>query len=220
MENIYQSQYQQDAILNQLYFKDKQNGVFVDIGAHDGKTLSNTYFFEKGLKWKGICIEPLPKVFQQLKANRDCILVEGCAWKEDTTKTFRMIEGYSEMLSGLVDTYPQQHIDRINTETANNPQVVKDIEVQCYDINKLLASNNLLNIDLLSIDIEGGELEVLKQIDYDTVNIDVLLVENNYEDETLRSFLQSKGYIYTYRIAIDDVFVKQGTYIDLSNIEE
>jgi FkbM family methyltransferase len=212
MENIYQSQYQQDAILNQLYFKDKQNGVFVDIGAHDGKTLSNTYFFEKSLNWKGLCIEPLPKVFQQLKLNRDCLLVEGCAWKEYTTKTFRMIEGYSEMLSGLVDTYPQQHIDRISAETIHTPQMVKDIQVQCYDINKLLLDNDLLNIDLLSIDIEGGELEVLKQIDYEKVNIDILLVENNYEDEELRSFLQSKGYTYSSRISIDDVFVKQDKY--------
>ena len=212
MDNFYQSQYGQDRFLNETFFKNRTNGVFLDIGAHDGKTLSNTFFFEKTLNWRGLCIEPHPKVFNALKENRSCILVEGCAWKEDTTKTFRMIEGYSEMLSGLVDSYHPDHITRINAEVSSMNQTLSDIEVKCYDINKLLLDNNLTSIDFLSIDIEGGELEVLKCIDYTKVEIGIILVENNYKDQELRTFLDSKGYNFVSELAIDDVFVLKSKY--------
>jgi len=212
MNNFYQSQYEQDRFLNENYFKSKTDGVFVDIGAHDGKTLSNTFFYEKALNWKGLCIEPLPKVFKQLEQNRSCILVEGAAWKEDTTKTFRVIEGYAEMLSGLVDQYPEAHIERINIEVSQMGGTVTDVDVKCYDVTKLLLENNLTHVDFLSIDVEGSELEILQAIDYDKVKIDILLVENNYHDETLRSFLASKGYEFKTRISIDDLFVLKNTY--------
>lgn len=212
MDNFYQSQYGQDRFLNETFFKNRTNGTFLDIGAHDGKTLSNTFFFEKTLNWQGLCIEPHPKVFNALKENRSCILVEGCAWKEDTTKTFRMIEGYSEMLSGLVDSYHPDHITRINAEVSSMNQTLSDIEVKCYDISKLLLDNNLTSIDFLSIDIEGGELEVLKCIDYTKVEIGIILVENNYKDQELRTFLDSKGYNFVSELAIDDVFVLKSKY--------
>lgn len=207
MDNYYQSQYSQDKALNEKYFKNKTSGTFLDIGAHDGKTLSNTFFYEKALGWSGLCIEPHPKVFQQLKENRTCTLVEGCAWHEDTTKIFRMIEGYSEMLSGLLDSYPEAHLQRVQGEVASMGQVVQDIEMKCYDINKLLIEKGISKVDLLSIDVEGSELDILKAIDYDAVDVDVILVENNYNDEDLRDFLRSKGFNFADRLSIDDVFV-------------
>jgi FkbM family methyltransferase len=209
MLEYYQSQYQQDRILNELYFKNKNSGVFVDIGAHDGKTFSNTYFYEKYLNWTGMCIEPLPKPYKELTNNRNCILVEGCAWNENTTKKFRMIDGYSEMLSGIIDSYPRNHIDRIETELNSVSQISEDIDVICYDINELLINNSLTNIDLLSIDIEGGELTVLSSIDFSKININVILAENNYEDIDIRKFLISNGYEFSGKISIDDVYVNK-----------
>jgi FkbM family methyltransferase len=209
MDNFYQSQYNQDRFLNERYFKNKVGGVFVDIGSHDGKTLSNTYFYEKALNWSGLCIEPHPKVFEQLKENRSCILVEGCAWHEDTTKIFRVIEGYSEMLSGLVEAYPEAHRQRVETEVTSMNQKVEDVEMRCYDINRLLTDNGINKIDLVSIDVEGSELSILRAIDYNKVSIRVILVENNYNDEELRTFLKEKGFDLEDRYSIDDVFVNK-----------
>ena len=56
----YYSQFKQDQFLNEVLFNNKKNGFFIDIGAHDGVTISNTLFFEKQNDWKGICIEPNP----------------------------------------------------------------------------------------------------------------------------------------------------------------
>ena len=164
---MYKSQYNQDKILNEKYFNNKKNGVFLDIGAHDGIDLSNTYFFEKNLEWSGICFEPVPTVFNSLSQNRNCTLVNGCAWYEDTKKTFRVVKGYSEMLSGILDSYNPLHLNRINNECETYGSTYEDIEVDCYDINKILIQNNLKKIDFISIDTEGSELEILKRIDFD-----------------------------------------------------
>jgi len=91
-------------------------------------------------------------------------------------------------------------------------QIVTDIEVRCYDINKLLIDNKLTNIDFLSIDIEGGELEVLKSINYNQIEIGIILVENNYKDQNLRSFLESKEYRFIGELSIDDIFVLKTKY--------
>ena len=212
MHNFYQSQYQQDKILNEKYFKNRVGGVFVDIGAHDGKSLSNTFFYEKALNWSGLCIEPLPKVFKQLKQNRSCILVEGAAWKEDTTKQFRIVEGYPETLSGFIDTYPDAHQKRIADEIALMGGSSVDVDIKCFDVTKLLLKHKLTEINFLSIDVEGSELDILDSIDYDKIKIDVILAENNYGDSRLASFLETKGYELVGRISIDDVYILRGVY--------
>ena len=65
----YYSQFGQDKYLNENFFHNKSNGTYVDIGAHDGITGSNTYFFDL-LGWEGICFEPLPEIYNQLVINR------------------------------------------------------------------------------------------------------------------------------------------------------
>jgi hypothetical protein len=59
-----------------LYFKGKKDGFFIDIGAYDGITISNTYALEK-IGWKGICVEPVPEIYDRLIKNRKCECIKG-----------------------------------------------------------------------------------------------------------------------------------------------
>ena len=61
---MFHSQYNQDKYLETNIFKGFQNGFFVDVGAHDGKSLNNTLFFEENNNWTGINIEPIKSVFE------------------------------------------------------------------------------------------------------------------------------------------------------------
>jgi hypothetical protein len=62
----YYSQYGQDKFLFENFFINKKEGFFLDIGAHDGVNGNNTFLFEK-IGWSGVCIEPIPSVFEKLK---------------------------------------------------------------------------------------------------------------------------------------------------------
>jgi FkbM family methyltransferase len=203
----YYSQYGQDEFLNEFVFRNKKGGVFIDIGANDGITISNTYFFERELSWKGICFEPLAKTFKKLDANRNSINVNGCAAAKNYTDVFFSIDGYGEMLSGLKSQYDPRHLDRIAKEIAAFGGSIDEVEVECYDVNELILNNNLANIDFISIDIEGGELSILKNLNYDLIKIKAIVVENNYADPEFNHFLSAKGFCLIKRLGGDEIYL-------------
>ncbi len=210
----YKSQVGQDKFLNEYFFKNKRNGVFIDIGAHDGVSLSNSWFFEKELGWKGICFEPLPNVFRQLQKNRNCTCINKCvSAHEGETVIFREVTGYSEMLSGVEANYDPRHRERIAREIAQMGGSARLIEVPSCLLNAELAKHNLYYIDFLSLDIEGGELELLKSIDFDTFYIYAITVENNYGTTEIRKFLESKNFLFIAMLdGTDEVYINQKSY--------
>lgn len=101
----YYSQIGQDKYVNEKIFRGVEKGFFVDIGAHDGITFNNSYFFEKYKNWNGICVEPLPEVYELLIKNRKCVCIEGAVSTEDGYQEFLRVKGITrtEMLSGLIN---------------------------------------------------------------------------------------------------------------------
>lgn len=220
-ENNFYSQCGQDKFLYEKFFKNKTNGVFVDIGAHDGITFSNTFFFKKHLGWKGLCVEPMPDIFAQLAKNRSCICIEACIYdKSDTAKFLRVhsTSFWTEMLSGIVDTYDPKHLQRIALEISNGKGFCEEITVHCYPLNTLLSLHNFDHVDYLSLDTEGGELDILKSIDFEKFTIDVIDVENNYKDPEFERFLKSKGYqkLAGNPCPFDEMYVRSAWYATLS----
>jgi FkbM family methyltransferase len=205
----YKSQYGQDKILNDLFFKNKKNGIFVDVGSHDGINLSNTYFYEKELGWDGLCIEPIDSVFEKLKLNRNCKLIQGCAFKNRGKVKFRKIDGYSEMLSGIVESYSIGHNNRVEHEIKEYNQKSEYIMVESYNLNDLLLEFGFTNVDFLSLDVEGSEFEIIKTIDFNKININIMSIENNEDTSTIREYLEKNGFIFHSKIAIDDIFVNK-----------
>lgn len=203
----YQSQLGQDRYINEHFFHNKKNGVFLDIGAHDGKSFSNTYFFEKELGWTGICFEPLPHLFQSLQACRDCICINAGVAEVEDTLPFLHVVGCDEMLSGLCGTYDQRALNAVMSDIKNFGGECRLIQVPCVRIDKILTGYGMSHIDFLSLDTEGNELEILNTINFSQIKIDVITVENNYNEPAIREFLEAKGFIFVTRLQVDDIFV-------------
>lgn len=202
-------QLKQDQFVYEKFFRNKQNGVFLDIGAHDGIDKSNSYFFEKFLNWTGICVEPIPDVFSRLKENRNCICVNGGVSDKNGKATFWKIEGYSEMLSGLAENYNDAHKARIQKELKEQGGVLTEIEIDVFDINTLLEKNNIYHVDYCTIDVEGSEEKILNILDEKKFDISVFTIENNYQSSNLRNIMKSKGYKLHSKLDFDDVFIKR-----------
>jgi FkbM family methyltransferase len=205
----YYSQAGQDRYLNEIIFKGKKGGFFVDIGAHDGIQYSNTYFFERYKNWNGICVEPLPDIFQELRKNRKCICIEGAISKEHGTQEFLCLQGYSEMLSGLVEEFDARHIERIMHELHVYGGNSHLIQVKTFPLQSVFDNYGITHVNFCSIDTEGSELAVLKSIDFSKVRINCIIAENNHNETTITEYLQTVGYILIERLDFDDVFIRK-----------
>ena len=201
----YVSQYGQDKWVIEAMFPKGYKGIFVDIGAHDGHSFSNTFVLEtKG--WSGIAVEPNPEVYAKLKENRRCITVNACIAANAGTALFRAIRGDAQMLSGLVAKYDPRHLTRIEREIGASGGTFTDIEVPCLTFVDLMQEHGVTSIDYLSIDVEGGELDILQGIDFDRIHVSVIGVENNYRDFRIFKLLLQHGFQLHSRVGGDEFY--------------
>lgn len=209
----YYSQYKQDNFVDK-FFKKKNGGFFIDIGAHDGVTFSNTYFLEKERGWDGICIEPIPDVFDKLKQNRRSININSCITQKSGVVRFRRVYGYNEMLSGILDLMDREHTEQIENYSTKTGDFYKDILIESKNLNEILNEFKIKRIDFLSIDTEGAEYEIIKTIDFDKVNITFLSIENNNASTCVKKLLIGKGYKCISSVT-DDFYIRTGESIFL-----
>jgi FkbM family methyltransferase len=204
----YFSQLGQDRFIDEYYNK-KENGIFLDIGAHDGKTLSNTYFLEKMRNWKGICVEAQPVLFEDLNKNRNSINLNCAISNHNGEIEFTFVDGYANMLSGISDDYNDTHRNRILSEVERHGGCINKIIVKSRKLQDVLDEYGIYDIDFCSIDTEGSEFRIVQSIDFTKTNIKVFIIENNYQDTTIKNFLEENGYYLHSKIQWDDVFVKK-----------
>lgn len=153
-----------------LYFTGgKRNGFFVEVGTGDGERLSNTFMLERKFGWRGLLFEPNRQFYSDVRQCRSAIVDCRAAYSSDgETLTFleSAIAGELSTLSQFADT--------------DNSQRGKQYEVECVTLNTAFFQNNVPNeIDFLSIDTEGSEMNVLSGLDLNKYDIKFIVVEHN-----------------------------------------
>lgn len=194
---MFYSQDKQDQYLETNIFKGYKNGVFMDVGAHDGVSINNTLYFEKNNNWTGINVEPIKKVYDRLVENRPNSININCAvCNNDGTAEFICNSGYTEMISGLKKDFDPRHFMRLEWENNHYGGSTEVLKVDTKKIETICDEHNITRIHYLSIDVEGAEFDVIKSINFDKVFIDVIGFENNYNDVSVPivQYLQSKNY--------------------------
>ena len=195
------SQAGQDKIIKNYFFRNKKHGFFVEIGAYDGISGSNCFHFEKFQGWNGIAFEPSKIQFEKLEKNRKCKLVnKPINEKQKEVDFFEVEEGLTQM-SGIYD-------DNFISE-----QLIKNDKNSKFKKIKLLTTtfeeniSHETEIDYISIDIEGGELNVLHSIDFNKYLIKVISVENNSPDKNdFKLFFNEKNFNFFDRVGQDEIF--------------
>ncbi|CAL4126911.1 unnamed protein product [Meganyctiphanes norvegica] len=181
----------------------KKRGFFVEAGAYNGEDLSNTLYLERQFDWGGLLVEPDPWNFWALRTrHRKAFHTQACLSPAPYPRevTFRQ----SDTMGHIAGAGEEEKGRGIFTR------------VKCFPIFSLLLACNRTNIDLLSLDIEGAELQVLKTIPWDKVHISVIIVEYVHLTEggtVLKNYLESIGYNFYDKLGDDFIFVS-------SNIEQ
>jgi|688.fasta_scaffold545855_2 FkbM family methyltransferase len=201
------SQFNQDQIV--LKINDyKKNGYFVDIGANDGITGSNTYLLEKEYNWNGICVEPLPDEFDKCNKIRNCICYNYAIYSESNLKLNFVV---SDLLSGIEDTHliKNKKQNFIDPKYFNN-NYKGEIIVETKTLTDILEKSNAPKyIDYLSIDVEGAEVHVLKGIDFSKYTFGMIHIEHNWQNYRyeIREILEKNNYLFLNENSCDDIYV-------------
>tara|TARA_R110000851_G_scaffold108061_2_gene228822 strand:+ start:1795 stop:2445 length:651 start_codon:yes stop_codon:yes gene_type:complete len=196
-----QSQLKQDIKVLE-YFNNKKQGYFLEVGASDGIELSNTYLLEKSYDWTGICIEPIPKVYEKLKLNRSCLTENKAIYNQSNIDVEFSIANCHTLLSGI-PTHLDQHKEKVNNDK-------EDIIVSTLTLEDLLIKHNSPKfIEYMSLDTEGSEYEILKVFDFNKYKFGLIDIEHNYVEprrSMIRNLLLENGYTYIGENHWDDCY--------------
>jgi FkbM family methyltransferase len=193
------SQAGQDAWVFGEVFNEMQGGYFLDIGAHDGVSISNTYLLERRYRWSGLCIEANPVTFAQLKRNRGCQCLNVCLDRQRGAVEFAV----RDVLGGIVD----QNLD--NSAPADGSQIIRMNTVPLVEVLQECRAPSV--IDYLSIDVEGAEERVLDTFDFDRYRFNCITIER--PSEKLRSLFHATGYVLIREIPGLDCFYVHGAFM-------
>ncbi len=168
----------------------KRGGYFVEIGAADGVSLSNTYLLEKEMGWRGLLAEPHPGFAASLRQHRSCVISSRCVYSASGLglEFLAAKQGEFSRLAAIAPDDGHEEAKRAETEA---------ITVQTISLNDLLAETGApAQIDFLSIDTEGSEFEILAAFDFDRWRIRAVAVEHNHTParDKLHDLLSGKGY--------------------------
>lgn len=202
----YFSQAGQDRIVDRL-LGGRRNGVFADIGGYDGVTGSNSLFFEMFRGWSGILVEPAPTQLRKAQAVRRCpCLAYAVAGSQGMRDFMEVTAGYTQM-SGFLDGYDADLLARVRGDARHRERIHS---LAARPLGAILAEAGLSRIDFLSLDVEGGEMDILESFDFAAFDVTLWSIENNTAGSELPALMADRGYDLVEFAGVDDLFRKRG----------
>jgi FkbM family methyltransferase len=203
------SQLKQDAIA--LFFNDfKKNGFFVEFGACDGFSFSNTWVLEKFFDWTGVLAEPNPQWHDAIRKNRGCeIELKAVSAHTGEFVEFGVMDNENPIakeLGGLTKYLDQSILN-----------LAKTFKVETISLSDLLRFWQVpQTIDYISIDTEGNELSIIEEFDFSQYRFNFLSIEHNFRAERpqLQEIMAKNGYV---RLDCDELSAFDDWYIHNSH---
>lgn len=184
------------------FFKECDIGVFVDVGANDPIVDSQSFHLEKR-GWIGVLVEPLPRYAERLRKERKAKVYQvACGNPEQHGQmiSLKVAGAFSTLASHLM--VPEQKVEQL-------------IDVKVVTLGSILADAGISHIDLLSIDVEGSELDVLKGIDLNVFKPRLILLEDHVLSLKKHRYMRVSGYKLIRRTGLNSWYVPRDTRFDL-----
>jgi FkbM family methyltransferase len=187
------------------FFGSVTSGFFVEVGAGDPKQLSQTWELER-LGWRGILIEPQPKLARKLEDQRAACKVFCCACSSP--------ENAGRMLPlQLAGIYSSLNLDHF--VAGMKKEVVIEVPARTLD-DILVEASAPIPIDLLSIDVEGHEIDMLKGLTLTRWQPRLILIEDLAMNLRLHRLLHACGYRWMRRTGVNAWYVPRNSQIAIS----
>jgi FkbM family methyltransferase len=176
----------------------RDDAVILEVGAFDGVTYSNTLALELYNHCKCVLIEPSPINVRKIFGSRPNASIHQMA----VSLGYSMTEflGHSA-LGGITDNLSNQYIQTWGLAKSDR------YKVPTIPLSTVLEMNNIQYIDFISIDVQGGELEVLSSMNWN-IPVGTFCVElegqDTRRDAACRGILQGMGYEFNRRLHISE----------------
>jgi len=197
------------------FFQNMTNGRFIEAGANEGVFGSHTMWLEKEMNWTGLLIECNPKIVPHLKTHhRNAWVADVCLAPSQTPGILNFSNPTNWTYSG---TFKKPWNVPVSTKW-------EFFEVQTIPLYTVLASLGWTYVDYFNFDIEGVELNVLRQFPFDQFIFKVLIIEVMFyteeEKKELDTLLTSNGYHFVKNMQIDKVYVHNSVKYLLEKMEK
>jgi FkbM family methyltransferase len=200
------SQYGEGNVIN-YYFKDFK-GTLLSLGENDGKTLSNVLgLIENG--WKAHLVEPSSEAFTKLNelhiTNNNVENYNIAIGNENGILTFyhsgtHLKKGDTSLLSTLDK-------NEVKKWEANHDFI--ETKVKCKTFDTFIKDTNISNLDFISIDCEGLDYDILKQIDLTNLSVKMVCIEYNNQNENLfDDYFKKHNFKLHYKNFCNLIYVK------------
>jgi FkbM family methyltransferase len=202
------AQFSEDRSLDEV-FGARTHGYCVEVGAHDGVTGSATYAFErKG--WDCLLIEPVPECAAEIKRRRNCQVVTCAASARDGEATFLVAKNVEEM--STLDASPE-HREWIERAGGR----IEEITVRTRPLDDILSDAGFPEVQFITIDVEGHELDVLKGFSLEVYRPRIVIAENNSlnpdnwprRDSAVTAYLADRGFVHFRRSGVNEWYARE-----------
>lgn len=163
-----------------------ENGFFIEVGANDGFSQSNTYYLERVRGWRGVLVEPIPRLYKACVRERPKSRVFNCALvsaDHDGSDVTMLDSGLMSVVEGARKSRAAdvEHVER-GKELQGLERWV-EVAVPARTLTSVLDEAGVGEIHFFSLDVEGYELSVLKGLDLQKYRPEYMLIETNFRDE-------------------------------------
>ena len=202
-------QFGEDRILREI-FGEGSHGYCVEIGAYDGRTGSASYPFERQ-GWSCLLVEPIPALVQRIREQRACTVVNCAVSNQEGEATFFVAEQAEEMSTLDLTPDRREWITQVGG-------AVKEITVRTTTLDSLLAEAAFPEIQFITIDVEGHELEVLEGFTLEAHRPRIVIIEDNAASEDPRAsggdprvgrHMAEHGYVHFRRTGVNEWYAHE-----------
>ncbi|HZO37432.1 MAG TPA: FkbM family methyltransferase [Solirubrobacteraceae bacterium] len=160
------------------------NGFFVEAGANDGLEQSNTYWLERFHGWRGVLVEAIPALYRNAAAERPDAQVFNCGLVSSSYDEPTITLRYAGLMSLVPGSRGSAEADDEWVEMGTKLRWEKpyEVAVPARTLTSVLEEAGAPRPDLLSLDVEGYELEVLRGLDFERFGPRYLLLEIRRDD--------------------------------------
>lgn len=200
--------------------------IFIQIGSNEGpmRTDPLSALIKRG-DWKGVLIEPVPKIFEKLKKNyagRSNLFFENVAISDTRNIVdFYVVDEDAELLKNnphwvneiggawgdLVGSLDRDHLFRCKPVLSDKE--IKTLQVQCVTLQDIVDKYRFERIDVIQMDAEGHDAVILQSIDFTRIKPKLILFEHAFMSFSTYmaciDYLQSYGYSVIHTSILDTV---------------